>query len=241
MIFPIIPAIGSALASIGTTISAACAKIGPAVVAFSQKVAPVIAQVVEVFKPIAESLGKIAGAFLQGAGILQHGESLSDFGERVLQASENGITTDKYDSFKDYMAALRAFEIDPDKTHKGFAQVVGGLAVCTWGLEDEAKAKPGSLAHTWLWPMVNPGYFTAERLEALWRSGALEALSALGEQAFMGKSLSGAEAAELHQKLGGGTMSEAQLGELYDALDSGRSEWGKLMEKVQQGGGEGGK
>lgn len=234
--------ITSLVSGVATAISATVSKIGSAVLSFAQKVVPVIAQFLEAFKPIAKALGEIASAFLQGAGILQDGESVSDFGERALQASEKGITPDKYENFEDYMRALREFEIDPNKMHTDTEQIVGGLAVGTLGLEAKTKASHGSLDHIWLWPMVNPSYFTAERMDTLLRSGALVALSTLGAQ-FMGKQLSGAEAAELRQKLevnaDGTPMNEAQLGDLYGALDAARSEWDKLAEKLQQGSGEG--
>ena len=235
----IFTAIANTFVRIGTAISTTCSKIGSAVVGFAQKVAPVIAQVVDAFKPVADALGKIAGAFLQNMGILQPGQSVEDLGERALQASERGITTDKFDNFDDYLSALRNFELDPNKEHKAIERLISGLAIGTWGTELKLNAAPGSLGSMWLLPMANSEYFTADRLLGLVMAGALRG----DMQAYLEKRLSGADASEMREKLeinaDGSPMNEAQLDELYEALDKSCDAWDKLREKVQQRSSEG--
>ena len=156
-------------------------------------------------------------------------------GERALQAAEQGITLDKFEKFDEYMAALRDFDLNPEMSEKysPVEKLVAGLGIATVGIEEKFNAKPGSLNDVWLLPLTNSEYFTPERVKSLLESGKL-----IGDvSAYLEKSMSGEEASEFRKNLEitpeGKPMNDAELGNLYDALDSARTEWATLEQQIK--------
>jgi hypothetical protein len=233
MVFPLI--IG-ALSVAGSAIVSAVAAIGPAISSFVATVGPVIANIIETIKPIAELLSKFANIFLQTLSILKQGENIEDFGERALQATEKGIKLSDFDDFNDYMDALRNFELDPEisKQRSQAEKLLAGLGIATIGVEDQFGAERGSFNGLWLLPMVNPQYFTPDRVQSLLST------SRLGNDvlAYLGKSLSGGETRNFEKSLETGEkgqpLDEGELDTLYGALDTARETWATLSKQVNE-------
>jgi hypothetical protein len=231
-------AISVGISAVGSAISSAVGSIGGALSSFAATMAPMLGTVLDAIKPIADSIGRFANIFLQGLGIFKPDERVEDMGERALQAAEKGITMEKFDNFERYVDALRQFDLDPEKaaTRTEAEKIVAGLGIGTVGVEDKFNAERGSLNGLWLLPLANPGYFTPERMQGLVAAGRLG-----GDiYAYLEKRLSGTESRQFEKKLEadekGQPMKEAELGTLYDALDSARSEWATLAKKLDDAG-----
>lgn len=164
MVFGIIASIGSAVvsavSSIGPAVSSFCATVLP-------KIAPLLNQVGEIVKTV-------ANVVLSVLGIFKSGEDVEDMGDRALQAAEQGIKPEKYDTFDEYMAEIRNFQLDPEKSsnHSGAEKIAAGLAIGAIGMEKKFNAPEGSLGSIWLLAASNPAYFTAERLIDIAKSGS---------------------------------------------------------------------
>ena len=66
---------------------------------------------------------------LQALGIIGPDENAKELGDKAIQAEEEGITPENYDSYEEYMDAVRKFELDPEKSEQ---------------IEDEDKLKKGT-------------------------------------------------------------------------------------------------
>lgn len=66
---------------------------------------------------------------LQALGIIGPNENAKELGDKAIQAEEEGITPENYDSYEEYMDAVRKFELDPEKSEQ---------------IEDEDKLKKGT-------------------------------------------------------------------------------------------------
>ncbi len=224
-------AIGSALSSVGSALSSAVGSIGSALSSFASSVAPVLAKIVTELEPVAVALGKFAAAFLQGLGILKPEEKPEDIGERALQASEKGITPEQFDDFESYLAALRDFELDPDKAAKRSSaeKLIAGIGVCTVAMERKYSAAPGSLDTLWLLPIANPGYFTPERMQAIVKSGCIngDALT------YLERRLPAGDSRRLEEALMVGSGSKDAH---YEALDHACERWEQLGKMIESNG-----
>ncbi|UBH26244.1 hypothetical protein [Aeromonas enteropelogenes] len=147
--------------------------LGSALSSFANGVSAVIGAISSALPKLGEALGQFANALLKGLGILKPDENIEEQGERALQAAEQGITADKFDDFDDYVAALRSFELDPDKASKRSPaeKLSAGIGVGTVALEKKFELEPGSLNGIWLLPLANPDYFTAARVGELVSKG----------------------------------------------------------------------
>lgn len=223
------------LLSAVSTITAAVTTIGTAVSSFAATVGPILVNIVKTIPSVVDSISKFANIFLQILSILHPGENIDEIGDRALQAKEQGITMDKFDNFDDYMTALRDFKLDPEvsKKHSKEEKLVAGLAVSTVGVEDKFHAERGSLNGLWLLPMVNPSFFTPERMQGLLEAGRLGG----NILAYLDKSLSGTDTRNMEKKLeinlDGSPMDKTQLNTLYGALDNARSNWADVAKQIQ--------
>ena len=50
-------------------------------------------------------------------GIIKSDTNPEDLGDKALQAEEEGITPEDYESFEDYVKAIEDFEVDPEKSN----------------------------------------------------------------------------------------------------------------------------
>ncbi|MFM2345577.1 MAG: hypothetical protein RL654_330 [Pseudomonadota bacterium] len=83
-----------------------------------------------------------------------------------MQAKETGITPEKFESFEEYMNAIRTFQLDPEKSVQTSTveKMAAGLAIGTVGLENKFDTPEGAMASLWLLAVSHPIYFTADRL-----------------------------------------------------------------------------
>ena len=219
--------VGSICSSIGSAFSSACSALGSALSSFATSIASTLGSVISSLGPVAEALGKFANAFLQGMGILRPNETAEDMGDRALQAAEKGITPEKFENFDAYMAELRNFDIDPERSMKRSSaeKLVAGMGIGTVGMEDKYNMDRGSLNSLWLLPMTNAEYFTPARMETLLTSGRL------GGDAFayLEKRLSGSENQAFEKQLD----IDGETDALHDALDGAREKWAELAKQVE--------
>lgn len=230
--FPLFATIGAALSSVVTAVS----NVGATVSSFMTSMATVITTLpVPTLKQCIETIVRCANVVLQVLGVLQPNEQVEDLGERALQAKEQGITLDQFDDFDDYMDTLRNFELDPDKAaqRNPLEKQLAGLGVGTAGLEHKLNVGRGELNGVWLLPMVNPQYFTPERMESLLTEGRLGG-DILG---YLDRRLSGGEARAIEKGMEvdaeGKPLDKAGLSELYQALDSSREGWADLINQAK--------
>lgn len=214
--------------------------IGKDVAAFAHSIKPVLGPVLTsiaslVPHPAVKAVATFANTLLHVLSIFHPEETVQDMGERAMQAAENGITLDKFENFEEYMAELRAFPLDTEvaKTHSAVEKFVAGLGIATAGIEDKFNTERGGLNDVWLLPLTNSEYFTPERVKSLLENGKL-----IGDvSAYLEKSMSGEEASEFRKNLEitpeGKPMNDAELGKLYDALDSARTEWATLDQQIK--------
>jgi len=158
------------LANIGAAIISTVSSIGPAVSSFCTtvlpKIAPVLGQVAEVIKVV-------ANVVLTVLDIFKPGEDVEEIGDRALQAAEQGIKPENFDTYDEYMTEIRNFQLDPDKssTLSSTEKIGAGLAVATNGLEKKFDVPEGSLGPIWMLAASNPTYFNADRLVRIVQTG----------------------------------------------------------------------
>jgi hypothetical protein len=234
--------IGNAISGAFKSVCDTVSKVGSSVAAFANDIKPTLgpllttlAQVVP--HPVVKALANFANALLHVLAIFKPDETVEDMGERAMQAAEDGITPDKFESFDEYMAELRNFELDPEVAEKRskVEKFTAGLGIATAGIEDKFNMATGSLNNLWLLPVTNSEYFTPDRVKSLLENGKL-----IGDvSAYLEKRMGGEEASAFEKNyeinLEGEPMNEGELGKLYDALDSSRAEWAKLQQQLKTG------
>ncbi len=192
MVFPIIAAAISAVAS-------AVSSIGPAVAGFCTNVLPKIVPVIEKGMEILRVVSNVASMVCQVFGIFNKDETAENLGDRALQAAEKGITPDKYDDFDDYLDKLRSFNINPEQSEKipPEQKIMAGLALAGKGLDEKLNAPEGTTGNLWALVGGKPEYFTADKITSLLKSGQ-DIMSVVDY--FEGK-LGAGEALEVEDKL----------------------------------------
>jgi hypothetical protein len=158
------------LTSIGSAVISAVSKIGPAVSTFCTTVLP---RILPALEEIGQAVKTVANGVLSVLGVFKPGEDVEDVGERALQAGERGIKPEQFDTFDEYMAEIRNFPLDPEKSanRSSVEKISAGLAIGAAGIEKKLGAPEGSLGTLWLLVASNPTYFTAERLIDIAQSG----------------------------------------------------------------------
>lgn len=166
-------AIAATVSSVTAAVSSAVSSIGPAVSRFCTNVLPRLAPYIEKGMEVLQYVGKVAQALLSSIGIFKPDDKTAEVGERALQAAEEGIRPDGFDSFPEYMEALRKLELNPENKDKFTPEqkMVAGLAVGAKGLEDKFNAPAGSMGNLWVLAAASPLFFNADRLEAILKTG----------------------------------------------------------------------
>lgn len=194
MVFPLL----AFLSPIVSAVSAAVASIGPAVAGFCANVLPTLAIYIEKGLEVMKMIAQVANTLATAMGIFQPDEAVDDMGDRALQAAEQGIVPDQFDSHAEYVDALRCFDLDPYKNKdKPLEKIVAGLAVVSSGLDDKLGLAEGTSGQ--LFPLVgaNPDYFSGDRLTQYLKSG--QDIAAVADY-FAGK-LGGAESLDVEDGL----------------------------------------
>lgn len=86
-------------------------------------------------------------------------------GDKALQADEDGINPDDFDTYQDYLAKVEGIEVDPDRSKKWTKEEkeLRALQISSSILID----KFGKNAESMIYEMAkNPKYFTTERSKA---------------------------------------------------------------------------
>jgi hypothetical protein len=161
----------SLVASIGGAIASAVSTLGPAVSSFCTNILP---RIVPMLDQVGQILKTVANVVLSVIGIFKPGEDVENIGDRAMQAAEQGIKPEKFDSFDEYMAEIRNFQLDPEKsaTTSDAEKLMAGLAIGATGLEKKFEVPEGSLGPIWLMVAINPVYFTADRLISILQTGS---------------------------------------------------------------------
>lgn len=232
MVFPLI--IG-ALTAAGSAIMSAVGTIGAAVSSFSASVGPMLANAIQTLKPLADVLSKFANTFLQNLSILKPGETIETLGERALQAAVQGIKLENSEDFADYLDKVRDLKIDPELEEKRSPaeKLLAGVSIATIGLEHKFNADQGSLNGLWLLPLVNPQYFTPDRMQSLLTTGRLgnEVLAYLNKSLSPGEARSFEKAYETtvdRRSADGGAMDK-----LYDEMHTSREVWANISKQIE--------
>ncbi|WP_370560313.1 hypothetical protein [Edwardsiella tarda] len=223
-LFSVIPSVVSACVSV-------VGSLGSALSSFANGISAVIGAISSTLPKLSEALGQFANALLKGFGVLKPDEDIEEQGERALQAAEQGVTVDKFDDFDDYVAALRSFELDPDKADKRSRaeKLSAGIGIGTVALEKKFELAPGSLNGIWLLPLANPEYFTATRVGDLVNGGKFS-----GDiYAYLERRLSVGDGYRFETTL----ANSAGMGEkqnLLHALDKACNNWMDIQAQLSQ-------
>ena len=232
--------LGSSIANAFSSVCETVGKIGTAVSNFAHAAKPVLGPILQTIEkyvphPAVKAVASFANTLLQALSIFRPDETVQDMGDRALQASEKGITQDKFENFDEYMGALRDFDVNPEASAK-FSLIdkfIAGLGVATSGIEDKFKVEPGSLNDMWILPLTNPGYFSPDRIKSMLENG-----KEIGDvSAYLGERMDGVEAKDFRKNYeftpDGKPMNDTELGKLYEALDSARGEWASLEKQIK--------
>lgn len=150
----------SAVSSIGSSVSNFCASVLPRISTTLDSIGSVIAG--------------IANAVLKILGVFEEDDDVEDMGDRAIQAGEAGIKPENFDTYDEYMAEIRNFKLDPERSAdlSSVEKLAAGLGIGAVGLEKKFDAPEGSMGVLWLLAASNPAFFTADRLVHLVKSGA---------------------------------------------------------------------
>jgi hypothetical protein len=138
----------------------------PAVARFCVAMGPRIAAVIS-SPQTWQIVGNILSVVAQVLHIFRPGETVEEIGDRAMQAAEkDGITSDDFDEWDDYMDAIRNFDLDPAKSasYSTLDKTISGLATAFDGMERKFDLPDGMLSGMALLVAKSPDYFTAERL-----------------------------------------------------------------------------
>lgn len=161
--------IAPAVFSIAAAATKVVSTIGPSASIFCTNVLPRLAPYVSKSIEALHCISNVAQAVLSLVGVFKSHERPEDIGERALQAAENGIRPEGFDSFSEYMETLRKLELNPENKDKFTPEqkMVAGLAIGAKGLEEKFNAPEGSMGNLWVLAAASPLFFNAERLEAI--------------------------------------------------------------------------
>lgn len=81
-----------------------------------EAVAVVIPKIIEVVGANLLTFASIIERMFRGLGILPPEENIADLGDKALQAEEQDIRPENYDSYSEYLEAINDFEIDVEKS-----------------------------------------------------------------------------------------------------------------------------
>jgi hypothetical protein len=155
----------SLIAAAVTTVVSAVSSIGPMVANLCATVVPRILPILRTGVEICKTVATVAEAIGVVHNVLRPGESVSDIGDRALQA---GKGPEAFENFDAYMQSLRELKLDPSKSQEfdDHSKLIAGLGVVAGGLDYRFRVRSGTMANLWSLIAV-PDYFTQQRLEAI--------------------------------------------------------------------------
>ena len=160
-------AISSACSSIGSALSSACSSVLTGLSTVVSNLAP-LANALAVAIPATGVLGKAVLAIQVLSivlGVIGKDDTIEDIGDRAIQAQEAGINPENYSTYREYVDAIKSFELDPKKSKEisSTEKMIAGLGVQYWGFEENFGVGTGDII---VKTLQSPDYFTGERLTA---------------------------------------------------------------------------
>lgn len=152
--------------SLGNAISSGLSAIGGAIGSIATTLSPMLGMALNAVSIVSH----IAKTVMQSFGLWNKDDKTEDLGDKMMQANEAGIKPENFDKFDDYAAAVRGFELDPEKSKKtsDTEKQLAGLAFASLSLENKFQGSDvGNLANIWLLAAKNPDFFTTERIGSL--------------------------------------------------------------------------
>ena len=161
--------ISSGISSVCSGIASVCSGIGRGVGSFMTTVAPKLLTVIGTTVGKLNAVVAVVQTVVQLYGILKPEEKVEDIGDKAIQASEEGISMDKFDDFDAYMESLRNFDVNSERSNQidEVTKKLSGIAVVTQGLAEKLKVNDNSLGNLWRLPALNAQVFTADRIKAI--------------------------------------------------------------------------
>lgn len=149
--FPLIPAIPSFMAAI----SSAIGSIGSFVVTYGPTIVKTLDTVQQVVSVVAKALD-----------ILEQHDSVSEIGEKALQAAKEEIYPESFDNYHDYLEYIRNFELNPELSaeYTSEEKALTGIAIVAQALEEKLGLPQDSMGIMCGMVALHSAYFTAERL-----------------------------------------------------------------------------
>lgn len=123
----------------------------------------VISQLENILNVVVNVIKEIASAF----GLIEKNEDPEEFGDKVLQAHDEGLDIDDFDDFNEYSKKLNEFKVDPEKSseYSSEEKLAATLIYLSKGLED----KFGSLVDNISFLSLignNKDYFNSDKVTA---------------------------------------------------------------------------
>jgi hypothetical protein len=161
--------ISSGISSVCSGIASVCSGIGRGVGSFMTTVAPKLMTVIGTTVGKLNAVVSVVQAVVQLYGILKPEEKVEEIGDKAIQASEEGISMDKFDNFDAYMESLRNFDVNSERSNQidDVTKKLSGIAVVTQGLSEKLKVNDNALGNLWTLPALNAQVFTADRIKAI--------------------------------------------------------------------------
>lgn len=185
----------SSVCSAAASVLSSVASVASGVLSLA-KVLPILPPQIEVFLKVVAAIDAVCKVL----GILDADENTEDLGDRAMQAEEAGIKPENFETYKDYKAAIDAFELDPEKskTYKTEEKVAAGLGVEFWALEDKfGKGAGDLLTHMVKDGVEGGGYFSKERIDSF-----IDKVESVADVArYFSKALSPEDSSRIEQKL----------------------------------------
>ena len=216
--------VGSAISGAFSAVSNACSSVLSSISNIVSNAAPLLAALAVVF-PAVGVLAKAVmaiDAMSRILGLLGPDESTEELGDRAIQAKEAGINPENYATYKEYVAAIRGFELDPKKSaeYSDTEKMMAGRGVQYWGFEEKFGVGAGDILTK---TIQSPDYFTGDRLASF-----LDKVESVADvvQYFNGK-LSSNERNAVEDKLVEAEKSinpDKSTADIYKELDSHRDE-----------------
>lgn len=134
--------------------------IGSAFSSFAASVGSIVMSAINVVSTVIQAVGV-------ALGIIRPNENMEDLGDKALQAADAGIHPENFSKYDEYLAEIRAFEVNPDKSKSYTAEekMLAGVGVTCKGIEEKFDLREGSVGQLAAMTALNPMYFNAERLE----------------------------------------------------------------------------
>lgn len=151
----------SVASAVADTVVKAAETLGPAVKDTVDKLGPMLSMIPGKIGAVARVVTLVSEVL----GIFKKGDEVDDIGDRALQGAEQDITPDGYETFDEYMDALRNIELDPEKSEQTsfLDKVLAGCGVSVQGFNAKVDESPEVLQDFYMLIANNPDFFTEER------------------------------------------------------------------------------